>query len=89
MKMDLEKMVLEILAEIPDNVIPKAYVRSIVEENADCFDTRQEILAETKMQLTEESGVEFMLTRGEFEDYLCEEVSDERWENHCPDPGDS
>ena len=79
MKIDLEKLVKEIMKEIPENSIPEAYVREIAEENIDCFDTRSEVTAETKMQLTEDSGLEFMLSRKEAEDYMCDEFSDEKW----------
>lgn len=79
MKIDLKKILSEIMQEIPEYTIPESYVKSIIEENIDCFDTRSEVLAETKMQLTEESGMEFMLTRREAEDYLCDEFTDEKW----------
>ena len=78
--MNLDRLVDEIMQEIPEFTIPKAYVRSLVEENIDCFDTRVEVLSETKMQLTEESGMEFLLTREEAEEYLCDEMPDEKWE---------
>ena len=79
MKIDLEKLVNEIMKEIPEFTIPRAYVRNVAEENIDCFDTRSEVTAETKMQLTEDSGLEFMLSRKEAEDYMCDEFSDEKW----------
>ena len=70
--MNLDRLVDEIMQEIPEFTIPKAYVRSLIEENIDCFDTRVEVLSETKMQLTEESGMEFLLTREEAEEHLCD-----------------
>ena len=78
--MNLDRLVDEIMQEIPEFTIPKAYVRSLIEENIDCFDTRVEVLSETKMQLTEESGMEFLLTREEAEEYLCDEMPDEKWD---------
>ncbi len=80
MKIDLEKLVDEIMAEMPEGMIPRAYVRNLAEENIDCFDTRSEIMSETKMQLAEESGLEFMLTRDEAEDFLCDEFPDDKWD---------
>ena len=80
MNKKLDKLVAELMKEIPAELIPQAYVRNIVEENLDCFDTISEVMSETKMQLSEESGLEFMLTRQEAEDYLCDAIPDARWE---------
>ena len=80
MKLKLENIVAELMKEIPGELIPEAYVRGIVEENIDCFDTVTEVTGETKMQLCEESGLEFMLSRREAEDYLCDEIPDEKWD---------
>ena len=79
MNIKLEKIVAELMKEIPGELIPEAYVRSLTEENLDCFDTITEVTGETKMQLGEESGMEFMLSRREAEDYLCYEIPDEKW----------
>jgi len=79
MKLKLENLVAELMKEIPEGLIPEAYVRSLAEENLDCFDTATEVTGETKMQLSEESGLDFMLSRREAEDYLCDEIPDEKW----------
>ena len=79
MNKKLEKIVAELMKEIPEELIPEAYVRSLAEENLDCFDTATEVTGETKMQLSEESGLDFMLSRKEAEDYLCDEIPDEKW----------
>ena len=85
MKMKLENLVAELMKEIPGELIPEAYVRNLVEENLDCYDTETEVMGETKMQLGEESGMEFMLSRAEAEDYLCYEIPDEKWEGVSQD----
>ncbi len=78
--MNPDKIADEIMKEIPDGTIPRAYVMELVLENIDCFDTRTEVISETKMQLTEESGMEFLLTREEAEEYMCEDFSDQKWD---------
>ena len=85
MKMKLENLVAELMKEIPEGLVPEAYVRNLVEENLDCYDTETEVTGETKMQLGEESGMEFMLSRAEAEDYLCYEIPDEKWEGVSQD----
>jgi hypothetical protein len=85
MGINVEKAILDIMEGIPEYTIPEAYVRHVVEENADFCESQDELTAESKIELCEQSGLDFMLTRSEAEEYRCEEFSDAQWEQLSTD----
>ncbi len=85
MSLNIEKAILNIMESVPEYTIPEAYVRHVVEENADFCESQDELTAESKIELCEQSGLDFMMTRGEAEEYRCEEFEDAQWEQISTD----
>ncbi len=75
-----EKLIREIAQMLPEGIVPDSYIEYLILENEDIADTKDELLGNVKMQLSEETGVDIPMTRKEAEEYLYDSLTDEQWE---------
>lgn len=80
-KTEEQRIAEQIKKLLPPGLIPDSYLEYVVMENKEVCDSQDEMLAEVKMQLYEESGFDLPLTRDEMDSYMYDTVSDERWES--------
>ncbi len=79
-----ERVADEIRKLFPKGIIPDTYIDYVVTDNDEYADSEEELTAEVKMQLFEESGIDIPMTRKEVEMYLTDMIDDGQWEglNH-------
>lgn len=78
-KSNSERIMEKIKKLIPDGMIPDSYLEYVIEENREFSESEAEWLSEIKMQLFEESGIDFPMTRKEAESFLADDMADEQW----------